>query len=187
MEKLNSRSVSQVLETGSTNVIQIIILKFILSDRINEVSSLTFHVTEFFFFFFYQKSSCGILARNFAESQCHLFAFITASLLCIFFWYSPRIVNCDCHVIKSPLITRVCFYAEISVGSLLQDPQINKDVPSRIAKRLGLSRAPELIRNDFSFSFHFQCIFNCFFFHFQCALPPFLHWHFCPEICRDSS
>lgn len=49
MEKLNSRSVSQVSETGSTNVIQIISLKFMLSDWINEVSSLTFHVTEFFF------------------------------------------------------------------------------------------------------------------------------------------
>lgn len=78
------------------------------------------------------------------------------------FWYSPCIVKGDCQVIKSLLITRVCFYAEISIGSGCRAPRINKDVPSRITKRLGSSRAPELIRNDFSFSFYFQYVFNCF-------------------------
>lgn len=146
------------------------------------------------FFFSCEKSISGIFARNFRESQYHLFALITALRLCIFFWYSPCIVNGDCHVIKSLLITGVCFYAEISIRSLLQDPQINKDVPSRITKRLGLNRAPELIRNDFSFSLYFQYIFNCFSI-FSGIYIPFLFSFFCnsvlmlrhfgPEICRN--
>lgn len=39
-----------------------------------------------------------------------------------YFWYSPCIVSSDCHVIKSLLITRAYFYAEISIRSLLQRP-----------------------------------------------------------------
>lgn len=55
---------------------------------------------------------------DFTESQCHRLTFITASLPLHIFWYSPCIVNGDCHVIKSLLITRAYFYAEISIRSL---------------------------------------------------------------------
>lgn len=138
------------------------ILKCKLASGTNEVSSQTSFQQSLDMVFFpvrkYPVRKVGFLPETLGTSL-HLSLPVGSAY---FFWCQPCIVNGDCHVIKSLLITGVCFYAEISITSLLQDPQINKDVPSRITKKLGLNRAPELIRNDFSFSLYFQYIFNCF-------------------------
>lgn len=49
--------------------------------------------------------------------------FITASACVQILWWRQCIVNSDCHLIKSWLVTRDAFYAEISIGSLLKRSQ----------------------------------------------------------------
>lgn len=122
--KLNYKSIPQVLGLSSTNIIKTI-LKFKLSCyylKMSQWGQFLDISSHWILFFPMREVSVEFEPEILLKVNATSLHLSLPVLLCIFFWYSPCIVNGDCHVIKSLLITRACFYAEISIRSLLQDP-----------------------------------------------------------------